>query len=349
MTLPLPVYEPVVRQICGVDFVFTDYKEPLVQLEGAVKGYMRGTLPNALADGRLPCAFCDPSARRVSHPNLGCNLFDDLSKHARNVHGMSGREYRDAIGLMARTRLTSRRAHLNYHSGFQRGWERNLAALLEASRSGRGRAKHDATLRANGESPEHLNKRGVCRDQIIDAATASARVNNNVLRRQDLNRRRIWDRDIKRWFTNFRTLCREVGATPGTARGTTDVEYLRAFRELAERLGRTPLQTELGAANGTPSHRSYYQRFGPLEETARRCGLPPRMPGTRIITEGDEVDILSQYAVLGSKRRVRLATHHDAGWCDRVYAKYGVVPSRHEPERRKAQAWAAEMAQRLAS
>jgi hypothetical protein len=354
--MTLPVYEPVVRQICGVDFVFTEYKEPLVQLTSPpgrpdlvpVKGYMRGTLPNALADGRLPCAFCDPSKRHRQGAHLHRdhdNLFDNLASHVRR-HGMTAQEYREAIGLLRRTRLLSRRtrARLGRHLGARPHPPPSWLVSSEVT------ARATKTKRANAISDESLNKRGVCRDQILAVARKIAKDNGGVLASSDLIRAGLRSRALQAvGFANFGALAEEVGARQ-TRKRWSDAELLAAFRELAERLGRVPTEVELGPANGTASAMTY-SRLGGLQETARRCGLPPRSPSHPLradFAEGCELDILNQYAITGSALRVALAAHLTYGATTLVLAKYGVVPSHMASERRKAMEWAAVIAQRLA-
>jgi len=351
--MTLPIYEPAVRQICGVDFVFPEYKEPLVQLKGAVKGYMRGTLPYALADGRLPCAFCDPSVPihrvRGSHGYRRDNLFDYLTVHVRR-HGMSPQEYRDAIGLLRSTKLMSRRARLIL-SG----------ALLQSGRMGAGDAspmhtpesvaRQAASKRGLSENAEHQNKRGVCHAQILAVARGLAKDNGGVLRSADLIRQGIQIPTLHHaGFSSVRALAVGVGARrPEAWNRWTDADLLRAFRELAERLGRTPTQKELGGANGTASGSAYFTHFGGLEEVCRRLGLPSN--SSRPVTLGDEIDILNHYATTGRISRVIQATHRSQDHVTQILDKFGVLTYRgsgHEAERRKAREWAAEIARRLA-
>ena len=357
MTPDARALDPV-RQICGVDFVFTDYKEPLVQLKGAVKGYMRGTLPYALADGRLPCAFCDPSKKHASSStrpgsSKRDNLFDDLSKHVRPAHGHSAQQYREDIGLMRSTRLVSRRVRV---AGSASARARGLGRcdIWRLSQTASSVAKRNARSHERSLAPESLNKRGVCPDQVRAVATSLARANGGVLRNADLMRQGVYAWTLRRnGWSGIRALALEIGAKYVNTRWT-DAEMLRAFRELAGSLGRTPRAGDLGHANGTPSHPTYYEKFGSLTEVARLCGLPPNLP--RPVREGDEIDMLNQFAVLGGILRAARACHFPERSVRSVLAKYGVpilpngVGSRHpEAERAKARAWAAEIAQRLAS
>jgi len=346
----LSPYEPVVRQICGVDFVFPDYKEPLVQLRGLpdrpdlvpVEGYKRGTLPYALADGRLSCAFCDPSKRRPNGRVTLSSGWHVLAPHLRTAHGMTPQEYRDRIGLLRKTRLVSASHHARAHK----------SALGVQARTEFWLHSRDRGQPTDGRGvPEDLNKRGVCRDQLIAVTKKVAKDNGGKVRKADLHRQGVWDTSIRRFFPSMRVLCAEAGVAYAGKPEWTDVEMLRAFRELAERLGRTPTQEELGGANRTPSNCTYQARFGGLNEVCRLLGLPSNSP--RPITFGDEIDILNRYAQGATMNAVALATHRQRSAISQVFARYGVpvyAPGGgHEAERRKARAWAAEIAQRLAS
>ena len=150
----------------------------------------------------------------------------------------------------------------------------------------------------------------------------------------------------------MRVLCAEAGVAYKPAwfgYKWTDAEMLRAFRELADRLGRTPSARALGGATRTPSATCYEDRFGGLNEVCRRLGLPSNSPIP--VALGDEIDILNRYAQSGSARAVARATHHDDALVSQILAKYGVplqVGGGQERNRRGRE-WAAEMAQRLAA
>lgn len=341
-------YEPQVRQICGVDFVFDDYKEPLVQLKALpdrpdlvpVKGYMRGTLPYAASDGRLPCAFCDPNGQRTDGDHA---TFDRLGRHVR-IHGLTRTEYRERIGLLRRTALASEK---------QRAFSRTLAAT-QPKPAGFGIAHpqpHPEAQRARVLSPEYQNKRGVCRDQIIAVARAAAKRNGGVLLGHELKRQGIRPRVLKRHGWNgFRALCEEIGATPGVRRWRlTDAELLTDLRETAIKCGRTPRRDDLVRLS-LPGRSIWEHHFGSWAQAVRLADLPPNM-GTPV-EFGDEIDVLNRYALTGRVGRVAQQLHHRITVVSRILARYGVEAPQHpraDQERRKAQEWAAEVAQRLAS
>jgi hypothetical protein len=321
--------------IGGQEFAIDPYKEPLVQLKGAVKGYMRGTLPIAIADGKLPCAFCG-------------STFDVLGLHLRHTHDMSSRAYRQVTGLLLKTRLVSEPYRSRVLASITE--ERRLRmAQLGAGDHGQHsinrERKRKESLEA-GYSPERLNKRGTCRDQIIAVSRRLAKENRGVLREADLLRQGIYGPSRRRWFPTMLALCTEVGATYAGKRDWTDVEMVRAFRELAERLGRTPTQKDLGGPAGTPSNSSYQERFGGLTEVSRRAGLPPNLPNP--MTFGDEIDILNRYAVTGRIDRVARATHRYQPAIRQILGRYGVTPMAHEPAHSEGMARAAVIARRLA-
>jgi hypothetical protein len=253
---------------------------------------------------------------------------------------MTPQEYRDRIGLLRKTRLVSaphRARAVAAISAERREWFGHL--------SDRGRSAGPGI--ENRGAPEALNKRGVCRDQLLAVTKRIAKDNGGRVRKADLERQGVWGGSIRRFFPSMCALCTEAGVAYAGKPDWTDAEMLRAFRELAIRLGRTPTQKELRGANGTPSSSQYHARFGGLEEVCRRIGLPSNSPHP--ILFGDEIDILNRYAQTGSVKAVALATHHWMPSISQVLAKYGATPSLFPAERRKAQAWAAEVAQRLAS
>lgn len=324
--------------IGGVEFEFTEYKEPLTQLPGGVKGYMRGTLPYAVSDGRLPCAFCDP-----------VQTFDLLGQHVGRAHGMSTDEYRDAIGLLRRTRLVSAPMRSRILAGISPAKVERMRVIGSSKMQRRRASPAEARERsiAAGGNAEHLNKRGTCRDQILAVTRAIAKQNGGIVRNADLARQGVWGPSYRRHFPTMKELCAAAGVRYAGKNEWTDAEMLRAFRELAERLGRTPTQKDLGGANGTPSNSTYQARFGGLEVVCERLGLPSNTPPPVVF--GDEIDILNRYAILGNVHAVARATHRHMSVVSRVLTKYGVTPSLVPTERRKAREWAAQIAGRLAA
>jgi hypothetical protein len=342
----LTALDPV-RLICGVEFAFPDYKEPLVQLEGAVKGYMRGTLPYAVSDGRLPCAFCDPSkTHRLSKSKRRDNLFDNLGRHVSFTHGMSGPDYREAVGLLQQTPLASIRVRDSHRAVALAGISRGTQARGARRGQGRTTSPHSDVW---ARTPEYQNKRGICRDQILAVARAIAKKNGNRLFAHELRKRGVSDVAIRRHgWPNARAIASEIGATWWT-RGWTEAEMLGALREAAATLGRKPTQRDLTRL-GAPSVGTLTRYFGGYAEACAKAGLPvaPNVRRPIPMSVETEIKVLSAYAYTGSIARVTTLTRHSQRPIEAIFAKYGVIPSLSPTKRRKAQAWAAEIAQRLA-
>ena len=343
--------------IGGQEFVIDPYKEPLVQLPGAIKGYMRGTLPYAVSDGRLPCAFCDPGLpRRKTRGGLGRDvpndhLYHNLSLHVRLAHGLSPREYRDRIGLLTKTKLVSAALSstisANVPTRFVAYAKEHGSEAAARGRAAFRRPVHDVRLEW-GATPERLNKLGVCRDQIIAAVRAAAKANDGKVRQADLVRMGIWGSSIRRFFPDMRAVCAAAGVAYAGKPNWTDAEMLRAFRDLADKLGRTPTQKEMGSRFGMPSNCTYQTRFGGLSEVARRAGLPTNLPIP--ITFGDEIEILNRYAIGQNLADIAHAIRKWPPLVSAVVTKYGVpvVAGGSHAKRQEARAYAATIARRLA-
>jgi hypothetical protein len=99
---------------------------------------------------------------------------------------------------------------------------------------------------------------------------------------------------------------------------------------------------------GVATPETYRKHFGSYKEACRRAGLDPN--GPRPLLEGDAIDILSQYSLLGNTTTVRLAVHRSQETVASVLDKYGIrhTPGMTDKERREARAFAATMARRLA-
>jgi Homing endonuclease associated repeat len=324
--------------IGGQEFVIDPYKEPLVQLKGAIKGYMRGTLPYAASDGKLPCALCDP-----------LRTFEQLSHHLKIAHRLTPVEYRDALGLLRTSSLTSVPYQERKRQSMPPEQMERIKALGGAHRghSNPYAAKAKAGQQGMGDRAEHLNKKGVCRDQLIAVAKIAARKNNGVLTGADLMVQGINpDKVLRRFFPSIHALAEAAGAT-AFRRGWTDAELLTAFRDLAQKLGRTPIEDDLGPANGTPVADVYRRRFGSKVEICRLTGVRPYFAAP--LAFGDSIDILNRYALgLGVVDLSRVLHRAHSEIAD-VLTKYG-VPYGQMPEsqRREARAFAATMARRLA-
>lgn len=329
--------------IGGQEFVIDPYKEPLVQLKGAVKGYMRGTLPYAVSDGRLPCAFCDPgSDRGTAHSALGftgeLRIFDSLVLHVRRTHGLSAQEYRDRIGLLPTTPLVSRRLSMSPHyakSGNNEGFVKGRHIITAEDRAKVKRLRYD--------SPEYQNKENKCHDQLVAQATEISKAHGGHLPRFELDRRHIGPGSLRRaGFEGFRALAVEAGATY-QPRYHTEAELIQELREAATELGRTPSLSEFGRRGA-----NLIRRFGSYSEACRRAGLPPNLP--RPISEGDEIDVLNRYALGQGIHDLGTATHHEHHRIRAILEKYGVPTPRlgaSERERRDSREFAATITRRL--
>ena len=341
--------------IGGQEFVIDPYKEPLVQLKGAVKGYMRGTLPYAVSDGKLPCAFCDPGAiRRRPDGHRYPSTFDTLSKHIRYVHNLTPQEYRDAVGLLRKTPLQSRRMKLN--GSFQLGNRGNPSSLrkwMEGAASGEAqRLSHLGRVRNNGTS-ESQNKRGVCRDQFIAMAKDWAKKHDGEISHEMLKAAHTGLAALRQaGISDLGELAALAGAKKWSShtgsRSDSDQTLLLVLRQHAEELGRTPNGLEMGPVHGTPSVATYRLRFGSWRQACARAGLSPN-PGPTPKHEGDGVDILNAYSVVGTISGAAQIVHVALERVTSILTKYGVehTPGMSENQRREAKAWAATMARRL--
>jgi hypothetical protein len=212
------------------------------------------------------------------------------------------------------------------------------------------RAKIGQARAARGNSPENLNKRGVCRDQILTVARKIAKDNNGVLQMRLLRRQHIWQSSLRRvGFADVAALAAAIGAKPyaASAKRRTDADMLSELRSLAERLGRTPTHRDIEGRGDVASAAGFRLRFGSYTEACRRAGLPLNLP--RPITEADEIDILSTFAITGSGERLAQSLHRSWPTVKAVLDKYGVASSKNYRERREAQVLAAEIVRRLAA
>lgn len=306
------------------EFWYGDYKEPFVQLDGAVPGYPQGVLLKDDA-GRLLCAYCGKT-------------FDNLGNHARLKHGLPAAEYKREVGLLQKSALKSERARLKDVANTQRrraqGWA--PGGVLKGNRSRANRLGGTPK-----RTPEVLNRTGRCYAQVL-AVARSLKPHQMTFR--ELRQRGISQRTVALYFGTLDHLRDLAGHPRKNLRRWTDDELLTGLRSVAAEIGRTPSISDL-ARYGLPPHVTYAYHFGSYAEACRRAGLQANVPAA----DGSvEVAFLSAYSVTGNIHKACRTAGVGRDRADRILARYGFpfgsYDHRFDGARR---AWAADMARRL--
>jgi hypothetical protein len=312
------------------EFWYGDYKEPFEQLEGAVPGHPVGVLLKD-DDGKPVCAYCGKA-------------FDNLGQHTRHTHGLHAREYKDAVGLLHKSALVSERLRAASIRGSQLRRIKYGAPKIAPRRqtaSELAMARHAAHW-----SPEILNRTGRCYAQVLATARAVQREHGRVTRHL-MHRRGIYDRTIEVYFGSWQHLQRLLGV-PEQRRQWTRQELLVGLRSLAEKLGRTPAQSDL-RRYGLPTDKPYRRTFGSYAAACEAAGLPVNIP---VPAEGDEaIRALNAYAVTGTFKKAAAISSVGSPAIAKLFARYGCPypPFGGNPQIARARReWAAEMARRLA-
>lgn len=303
------------------EFWYGDYKEPLVQLEGAIPGYPQGVV---LKDdqGALLCAYCG-------------RTFENLAAHVRK-HGLSGAAYKREVGLLRGAALFGERTRQTL---IRRTLTNRGADRIQGKGGGARGRRQVAEPRT-----EALNKSGRCYAQTL-AAARSVAAEHGGLSIKWLARHGIRERTVAMHFGSLDNLARIIGAPRFRHRAYTDDQLLTALRGLAVEIGATPAASDL-RRYGLPSEGTYRARFGSYLAACNRIGLRPSLRMLRGAREIHDADILSAYAATGSSLRAAKVLAIGA---ERVLAamhRYGYpFPAHYNGTGRRE--WAAEMAARL--
>lgn len=340
------------------EFWYGDYKEPFEQLEGGIPGYPRGVL---LQDdgGKLLCAYCGKA-------------YENLGRHAWATHGLRATDYKREVGLLQKSALASERVRqANISKGLR---SRNLWPSV-----GRGMCRVEAcdspalarslctkhytreykktrfeSRRVRGQrGTEWYNKTGRCAVQVLAVARQIA-TEKGRLRYRDLAPHGIDARVVDRFYGSLESLAAQCGVPfgkppvkekPAPTQRLTNQQYLDLLRNLANEIGRTPTKSDL-RRYGLPCLDTYWRHFGSYSAACRLAGLDPNTP---FVPSDREVNFLTAYATVGSRKRAALVAgiHHETA--ARILAKYGFPFAPYDREHvAERKAWAAEMARRIA-
>lgn len=311
------------------EFWYGDYKEPFEQLEGGVPGHPIGVI---LKDdtGRLLCAFCG-------------RTYENLGNHARQKHGLPAATYKEEVGLLQGSALVSERLRVkSLHDARRRNLGSSPERMLEI-RTLRGHAR-SYSLR----TPERLNKTGRCYSQILEVGRSILRAGGRI-NRSSLRRHGIGTHPVLAYFSSLDEYRDAVGAPRVGRRPWSDQQLLDGLLTLANKIGRTPSQSDL-RRYGLPHWKTFYHHFGSYSEACRRVGLDPNLP----VPDGRNLDIaaLVAYATTGSARRAARLVPMNATRIEHLFHRLGapfVIYGHGGVNSKARREWAGEMAKRLAS
>lgn len=239
------------------EFWYGNYKDPFLQLEGAVPGYPQGALLKDDA-GCLLCAYCGKT-------------FKSLPNHINKAHGLSAAEYKESVGLLQKSALVSesirqsriRTALRNRsHGVFKDPTQEAVTKSLEQRR----------VNRRGHFPPEKQNLTGRCYAQILEVARQIVREDGRVTIGR-LAKRGIWQHNIEMMFGSLANLAR-LASDRRRFGAWTPTELTNALRSLGDKLGRTPSSSDL-SRYGLPTLMAYYRAFGSYIAACEQAGLQP--------------------------------------------------------------------------
>ena len=330
------------RIAIGDGVYYANYKAPFQQLEGAITGYPVGELPYD-ANSKLLCPYDDPP-----------KTFNNLGAHIAKKHGMNADQFKTEAGLNQDAALVSEQTRF-----------RNGAALRRRTSEGRGLSPHRLTSVDSREgaarggrgrrTPQALNRRNVCYDQVLLTAARiqreTGKITESRLRKEGVSYRIIelhfgsWEAFLKRMG--------EAGSRSGVRR--QDRDLIQDLRSVAMALGHTPTVSDKRRYQ-MAGRTCYEKHFGSWVAACERAGVQPNVPAiwsARPFTHTEDSAILGAYAVTGSV--VKAAERHgiSAVRAKEILARFGLVPINgnavNHRQREEQMSLAAELARRLAS
>jgi len=259
-------------KIMKAEMILGPYKEPLRKVTDGF-GYF-GAISFSV-DGKIQCHICG-------------EVFDNLSFHVPHAHDMKIFEYREKFGIAKNSKLVSesfresRKQHmLSLIAGMteKQKRERTERLINAARKSNRKRA---ASLRGKTNlSPEAVNVRGICPDQLIaliNDAKEHYTYTPSILEFNDYYGTQRFIAPIKRTFGSWKKALGAAGLHPKTKRfgghvRYTDEELLNFLISFYEENGTIPTTSDIGRGF-LPNWNVYIRRFGSMTEARRLAGIP---------------------------------------------------------------------------
>lgn len=321
------------------EFWYGDYKEPFEQLEGGVPGHPVGVVLKD-DDGKVLCAYCGKT-------------FELLGRHVREKHGLTAKEYKAEVGLLASSSLVSERLRI---CRVAQGKRRVATPALRAKALEtleRARANHVYNHSNGLRSAEKLNMTGRCYQQLLVVGASILREDGRISERT-LRKRGVSEKSVLAFWDSLDDYRRAVGDPYRTQnRRWSEQQLTAALRSLAMKLGRTPSESDMRRF-GLPYATTYIRRFGSWAEACRRANLDPNLPV--VVDTEVEVRLFAAYATTGQLKSAAQIAGIGQNRAGELFQRYGApfvqrsggvmrVTGTNTSERK---AWAAEMARRLA-
>ena len=281
---------------CGYA-TFYNYKEPLMKF---TEGY--GYIGAIVFDGKtdkIQCHFCGEWLGSLPH-------------HLRREHNMTASEYKERVGLLQTTALISESARAKLIAS---GLDKRLQNLRQqrGKMSQEQKDKIRATLKRNGDKPEHQNLCGTCPEQIIDRMQKIAEQKGIGLRMTDFD---SFKEVIRKTYGSLKNACeiagikyRKEGATllaEKRARAYTEERAVDFIREFIVRFDRIPHYKDFKAQKQLNLHRMYVKNEKNIKRlaTLAYASLPEYRKSAERLNYTDEqlLDFLRKFEKINGRR-----------------------------------------------
>lgn len=254
------------------ELVLGPYKEPLRKLEEGFGYY--GALTFSI-NSKIQCHVCG-------------ELFDNLSFHVPPAHGLKIDEYRNKFGIAKNSKLVSeafreaRKRHMLemlFKMTPEQRAERKRKFLKNAARANKRRGP--STRGKSNLSPEQVNVRGICPDQLISLINEVNEKLGHVPSQKefmDFYQTQRFMPPIRRTFGSWKKAVLAAGLHPkvrsqGARMRYSDQELLDALTRFYEENEIIPTRSDIGRGY-LPNWNVYIRRFGSMPKARKLAGIP---------------------------------------------------------------------------
>lgn len=248
------------------------YKEPLIPVKGGF-GYYGAVSISLGSESKMQCHACG-------------ELFHDVARHARDIHKIFAREYREKYQLAYTTALISETLRLKKKEAYQKWWL-SLTSARREKEIKRSKANKGYLNRNHENQPkltlEDKNKRGACPDQLLQKVRdCMDELGHQPSKRQFIDwcdGSQRYTHLIRATFGTWDNMLKMLGLqrlrNPGASNGRhslSDEELLETLSIFAQEFGRIPSATDCKRGL-IPDYAVYGRRFGGLEQARKLAGV----------------------------------------------------------------------------
>ena len=177
-------------------------------------------------------------------------------------------------------------------------------------------------------TPQALNARGCCFDQVLSAARRvkreKGRITETLLRKEGIN-----ERIVAMHFGSWEAFLVRLGDDPqrsGVKR--KDADLILDLRSVAESLGHTPTVSDMRHYQ-MATRKTYEKHFGSWVKACKKAGIEPNVPSmwlSRSPSDEEDGATLAAYAITGSYAKAAARLSMSGERAISILMRYGIGP-----------------------